>query len=100
YPPSVSRPSLHDALPIGQYPRHVAAALPKAGLGGPRRRSAAGRGSTRRPASVRANVSCSSRRAKGCAPCLGADVAVSPREGSRRSEEHTSELQSRENLVC
>src|SRR5207302_10916662 len=31
---------------------------------------------------------------------LGAGVAAPPADGRLRSEEHTSELQSRENLVC
>src|SRR2546427_5708909 len=40
------------------------------------------------------------RHAGRPAPGDGAPVPGGPRAGSRRSEEHTSELQSQSNLVC
>src|SRR5690606_42019630 len=83
--------SLHDALPIYRDPP-------------PRRRRFGGHGHRRRAGSV------PGQRGSGrsAAPAgRSAGVNGSPRSGGRhlctaaaRSEEHTSELQSRENLVC
>src|SRR5690606_39924724 len=39
-------------------------------------------------------------RARGARRAAGLPTAPPRRQGRRRSEEHTSELQSRENLVC
>src|SRR5690606_39717718 len=79
-PPTDLHPlSLHDALPIciGSSARPTAASRPTL-------RS----GSAPRPSWA-------------CRPCPGdAPVRPSPGQGRHRSEEHTSELQSRENLVC
>src|SRR5699024_12554954 len=72
-PPSCSALSLHDALPISAPPLTPSAAAP----------SARGAG---RPCAA------PGRRGPGWAP--------RSREGSGRSEEHTSELQSRFDLVC
>src|SRR5690606_40065601 len=51
-----------------------------------------------------AGRSCSANGTAGSLGCLGASSALGwnlPRTGfSHRSEEHTSELQSRENIVC
>src|SRR5690606_40668973 len=77
--------SLHDALPIcrtppaarqGPRPRHAA---PRAGLGCRHPRRPRGRGAGLRPHAGRGAVA---------------------RSADPRSEEHTSELQSRENIVC
>src|SRR5690606_41886640 len=96
-PPTEFSPlSLHDALPI--YLDTVAGELP-VGFDGERFR---GRGAidAKGPAvALLAGVRAARRRS----PALGRDTgvliqAVSGEEG--RSEEHTSELQSRENLVC
>src|SRR5690349_22245177 len=40
------------------------------------------------------------RRGRRIAPTFGRSAARSPRSGRGRSEEHTSELQSRRDLVC
>src|SRR5690606_42077630 len=70
--------SLHDALPI----------------------SGAGRGAGRARAVVDGRGRAGpGARATGAAAPVGAGARGS-RPGPRRSEEHTSELQSRENLVC
>src|SRR5690606_40782844 len=78
--------SLHDALPISPTPRPERAPRTR-----PPRRSA-GCGVRLRPARA-----CRDRR-----PPPRRDIAFAPPRCGRprRSEEHTSELQSRENLVC
>src|SRR5690606_41301476 len=86
--------SLHDALPI--WPRrraHRRSERPRAA------RAGAPRGDTRRPAADRGGARM---------PCRAGGGAHDPRDrrelpaaaAGGRSEEHTSELQSRENLVC
>src|SRR5690606_41526093 len=72
--PGISPLSLHDALPISAR-RHGDAAL----------------GRQRRPAARSARIRARRDRAR---------AAAAGRASRRRSEEHTSELQSRENLVC
>src|SRR5690606_41686084 len=76
-PPDIDTLSLHDALPISQPPRSAS-----------RRRAGSG---------------------SDCSPCKSTAwpaPSISPRrrppsrKPGRRSEEHTSELQLRENLVC
>src|SRR5690606_42147558 len=89
-PPPPPPPSLHDALPISTPPR------------------------SRAPCCRKSSTSSSS--STPCAPCAdaqpplpaGAAIRQPPPNRARagplrrvyRSEEHTSELQSRENLVC
>src|SRR5690606_41041521 len=81
--------SLHDALPIS-WPRRGRAAAP---CSGPRDHPAARRSPRPRPRrSVRGR---SARASPGPPP-----PPPSSRRRRGRSEEHTSELQSRENLVC
>src|SRR5690606_39343410 len=80
--------SLHDALPIYPAPEGTPdAPAPAAGAGPARKKSAPARtpaaAATRTPAAPRKRVA---------APTAASKPA--------RSEEHTSELQSRENLVC
>src|SRR5690606_41019949 len=92
--------SLHDALPIS-----TAAATSKSrvaasrGSAAKRLRSCASSASTgahtAQPATC---VSSDARAANGSASSVSADSASRRGQGSR-SEEHTSELQSRENLV-
>src|SRR5690606_40597966 len=93
---ATSRLSLHDALPIPQR-GHA-----------PMRRDALETGDDRHPAILEALVKLGGvdlhdpRRAMGV---IGADRHLPARKAARldthfRSEEHTSELQSRENLVC
>src|SRR5690606_41833708 len=76
--------SLHDALPIS---RTCAAGTCRGSDGRGRRCRCAGAATSRWPRSRRPAAR-PRRRRRGCAP------------RARRSEEHTSELQSRENLVC
>src|SRR5690606_41271401 len=77
-PPNISTLSLHDALPISRRCRSTCA--------GRRSASGAAPGRTRQR-----------RASRGGSP----SAALRLRPGrSPRSEEHTSELQSRENLVC
>src|SRR5690606_40603201 len=81
-PTEISTLSLHDALPISGWP---AAQL----CGGPRRRAAS------RAHCLRNGAGCDRRQP------AGDQLACQPGRGRKaRSEEHTSELQSRENLVC
>src|SRR5690606_41667784 len=89
--PDDRSPSLHDALPISAdapgEPRQDCAARGRR-AGGYRDR---GGGGLRAPAVRTGAAAVSARRPRGLTtrrPALG------------RSEEHTSELQSRENLVC
>src|SRR5436309_12652883 len=90
--PELSTLSLHDALPICEERRDDAA------------RRAAGAehediGSVELHAVVARQVGDEARAVR----VVGVDPRVAPHEeirGARRSEEHTSELQSRENLVC
>src|SRR5690606_40078315 len=82
--PHLSPLSLHDALPISHAPRPPRPSAPHAG---PSRPGGAGRGARPRRGGPRGH-----RRRP---------ARVGRRERAvRRSEEHTSELQSRENLVC
>src|SRR5690606_41366069 len=76
----ISPPSLHDALPIYWWPPPHARK--------PESASRRPRDETRLPAT----------RAGAWLARLHADPQ--PRQETMRSEEHTSELQSRENLVC
>src|SRR5207302_8464038 len=76
--------SLHDALPIS------AQAIKPAGFSQPRFNSSEG-------LAARTPFTGESRAAKGSAFDLAISAGTS---GFVRSEEHTSELQSRENLVC
>src|SRR5207302_7645178 len=87
--PAISPLSLHDALPI----LALARALPR-----PRGADAdAGRRRARRAGAARRGP----RRRVGARRRHAAVSARAPRRGlATRSEEHTSELQSRENLVC
>src|SRR5690606_41404936 len=86
---------LHDALPISTGGGVAVLQRRQAGRGRP---GASG------PAPA---LACRVRRS-GAAPARLAAIAWSPRDGAvdrcaqriMRSEEHTSELQSRENLVC
>src|SRR5690606_41731204 len=70
--------SLHDALPI------FGAGADGAGVGGPHAGGRADRGQQRH----------------GLPGRLGDHLGIAAAEAQARSEEHTSELQSRENLVC
>src|SRR5207302_6075775 len=88
--------SLHDALPI------LPSASPNSEVGSTEgtasraRRSASRRNCARRRGS-RASVGGSSFRATSTPPVSASGPVAIARQ---RSEEHTSELQSRENLVC
>src|SRR5690606_40606707 len=88
---------LHDALPISAIPDHARAQFGEP-VGGVATRQQVER------RLVGAARKCPKRRAAsdGLVPAL--DVDRADRGGGdgllRRSEEHTSELQSRENLVC
>src|SRR5690606_41907825 len=86
--PQFSPLSLHDALPILASP--------------PRPLTSTDYPS--RPPKIRQRAARSTQKKRGAAALCGAPPdACAPlcfRTGSRRSEEHTSELQSRENLVC
>src|SRR5690606_41483223 len=94
-PPQHSPPPLHDALPIStpgslrrstsldntpQYTMSNVTQRPSDRSGG-------------RPAGRK-------RRDRTGKPCTARPLRSAPDRGPRRSEEHTSELQSRENLVC
>src|SRR5690606_41836829 len=76
--------SLHDALPICSV----------------RERSGPVRPHGRRCAPRSSTSGCSNRAARGCVPRRCSAGGARPTRACRRSEEHTSELQSRENLVC
>src|SRR5206468_6204931 len=76
--------SLHDALPISRRSRHRSAG-PATAAGSP----PTGRGS----------CACTPRGESICASCCAAAAARADRFPAR-SEEHTSELQSRSDLVC
>src|SRR5207302_11371751 len=98
-PPRHHTLSLHDALPIfldRQSNRRKTAPCVLA-FGGRRRSRARGRRSIARarfvlPAKVQTSVG---------PPSIDSSIAHDqPDPRARRSEEHTSELQSRENLVC
>src|SRR5690606_39629537 len=75
--------TLHDALPIS--PR---SAIPSAST--PSERMILNTGGSPNDGSV----------APGSSVCAASPPELRPRNVNRRSEEHTSELQSRENLVC
>src|SRR5690606_41561679 len=77
--------SLHDALPISHGCAGRAASPPRAGIEHCARPSATGG---------------SSEFDRCCASYTGVDRSLSTMMRLPRSEEHTSELQSRENLVC
>src|SRR5690606_41348111 len=92
-----SRPhtlSLHDALPISPTTDEAAAAAADAGR--PRRHGDDGR--ARRVAAAPRRVE--GGAARPVSRQRGAAGARSRSAARPRSEEHTSELQSRENLVC
>src|SRR5690606_42091704 len=81
--------SLHDALPISATPR-----AEWSGCGG---------GALPGTGSRRSGCSCRTRRRRGCSGSASGRRWEWRNRGLRRkprSEEHTSELQSRENLVC
>src|SRR3712207_8105394 len=82
--PEIYTLSLPDALPISSPADRRSARARRGPPRGRRRRSAAPRRSSRRSASP--------------APYAGPGSPATP--GRRRSEEHTSELQSRQYLVC
>src|SRR5690606_41715679 len=87
-PPDVSTLSLHDALPI-----YSGRASPSS-----RRFSSSPRNSA---AATRAHCASRSAASAGTWSRSGFSSSTSPAwSDSQRSEEHTSELQSRENLVC
>src|SRR5690606_41224383 len=80
--------SLHDALPISVARRHSAECATDRRRPGARPRKGAG---LRDPSATHAR----------CRETAGAGAGRLPAAGRHaRSEEHTSELQSRENLVC
>src|SRR5690606_41721301 len=83
--------SLHDALPISGplYPVRSERRESKGERSGPRARTRAREG-------LGVTVHCRQHRA----PISETSVCVRESSRSLRSEEHTSELQSRENLVC
>src|SRR5690606_41990556 len=86
-PPAFYRLSLHDALPISVRTLGLARADP-------------GSADARPPSAWR-----SARRTRGAHRVHAGDRSARPPRGvghsdQARSEEHTSELQSRENLVC
>src|SRR5690606_41754352 len=85
-PPEIHTLSLHDALPISMSPAKMAVS----------RRQATN--STPAPYRTRAWVSQASMSVSGMGG--GRSSARLTRADGERSEEHTSELQSRENLVC
>src|SRR5690606_40040405 len=89
--------SLHDALPIGQVADTRAAAGARLDAdvddAAARLAEASGEGE---PAGI--TEAAQERLADGLAQA--ANVPAIARAAGRRSEEHTSELQSRENLVC
>src|SRR5690606_40183523 len=93
--PSVHALSLHDALPIYR-------------VRGPDRGHARGRrgAAAARPApvgtdpSVRPQPAARARSGRGVTPGARSAVVCPPLTAGPRSEEHTSELQSRERLVC
>src|SRR5690606_40659533 len=88
-PPCLCTLSLHDALPISR--PGCPGARPHAPSGEQDRARAGARHSRRR----RARCRCRARRVRACGSLLPSLLV-----GLGRSEEHTSELQSRENLVC
>src|SRR5690606_41861084 len=83
--------SLHDALPIWGDPDAWPSGAAESGAHGTVARARVGG-----PARTEPSTS-DVRRASRHARC---GAAVGGRQTLRRSEEHTSELQSRENLVC
>src|SRR5690606_42076175 len=94
-PPQLPPLSLHDALPISSpgrsHRRALAPSPPCSRACSPRRSSSLGSHRLRPP--------------RPGSPCRGQrrSTSVAPRRSrsaTPRSEEHTSELQSRENLVC
>src|SRR5207302_11501585 len=89
--------SLHDALPISNIGCSTS--------GGPAMRSTTNPGGTVKGTSTGApGRGASAAGLVGCTGPTAAPAAMNPVTRSnaqrRRSEEHTSELQSRENLVC
>src|SRR5690606_41632402 len=82
--------SLHDALPISASPKVVAAASACRSPASSSRRTAGGSTCNRRR----------DRAPRRRSRCHDPRAARSRGDGGFRSEEHTSELQSRENLVC
>src|SRR5690606_40579280 len=89
-PPQTSPLSLHDALPIYH-------GLPLARIRDRERSQQPQAGGLRAASAVRRG---SFRRWTRAAPSIGRHAQRSRRVRECRSEEHTSELQSRENLVC
>src|SRR5690606_40119825 len=80
--------SLHDALPISVTPWPTCCSAPS--------RAAACRRRGRRPSPTPRSRRWRRTRRAGCTTRRASSSATAP----GRSEEHTSELQSRENLVC
>src|SRR5207237_9983429 len=83
--------SLHDALPISSTP----ATEPTCERSGPRLSSSTTASSPSRSRTRRARHRSSSTRRS-----VGSSSSTRPTRSLRRSEEHTSELQSHLNLVC
>src|SRR5690606_41689667 len=93
---AVSSLSLHDALPISARPPHEGAARFDPSM--PRRPTV--KTPAPRDAEHRAASYPTGRRGRVVALAVTAACAMSAGTLVARSEEHTSELQSRENLVC
>src|SRR5690606_39301640 len=93
-PPELHTLSLHDALPISIVAAPVEVATPAAKL--PPAVTARGPAAVRSPARAISSAASSVTPAPLTAPV----AAMAPPVLRKRSEEHTSELQSRENLVC
>src|SRR5690606_41718349 len=84
----VSTLSLHDALPISRSASSDAARSPRSG------------GRSNRSSPTRSPASSPHGTASPPSGAVPTPSAGMPCHAGRRSEEHTSELQSRENLVC
>src|SRR5690606_42158639 len=97
--PTASTPSLHDALPIfvgaarSSEPEHVLSELTRGQV------SLASFVPTQIARLLREEKS-AERLSLRAVLVGGAPISETLRHRARRSEEHTSELQSRENLVC
>src|SRR5690606_41628876 len=96
-PPETYALSLHDALPISavRLGRPASFRVPARGGGGRGVGAARGR---RHPGALPAAVAAGTHRAAEARHARSPAATAAGR--APRSEEHTSELQSRENLVC
>src|SRR5206468_12251754 len=98
-PPATSPLSLHDALPISTLRRASGSQKPISASTRKRARGLARRAAPTDALTSRAYAAASgSRLANG--PRYGSFQSSKKRRAKRRSEEHTSELQSRSDLVC